>query len=164
MYKSRSTWSWTQACLGNSSSSLLASWSQWIQVSTCYSIVQSWSLKKAEGLQLKPCRCICALEVSTGRRAAAASHMISETRTGCKPDLDLSSRRCCILIRGYKLKTFCCTGKARSSGSGGCSSGHVPVTWSRTGCKPDLELSSRLYYLGAASIRRCALSATGLWS
>ena len=67
------------------------------------------------------------------------------SRTGCKADLELSSRRCCILIRGYKLKTFCGTGSCRPSAA------RAVV----------VELSSRLCCFGAASIRRCTLSATG---
>ena len=36
---------------------------------------------------------------------------------------------------------------------------NVQVIWSRTGCKPDLELSFRHYCLGAAAILQCPLLA-----
>ena len=57
-------------------------------------------------------------------------------------------------------------------GQPGARQRHVPVTWSRTGCQPDLELSSRRYSIlfGTAARRRCPVLATnwgglcGAWS
>ena len=76
--KASSTWT----CVGSSSSSLLACWSQSLQVSTCCHKFRSWSFKleKAKGVNLKPCSgpaAACA-RAATGRRSAAAraSHML----------------------------------------------------------------------------------------
>ena len=70
--------------------------------------------------------------------------------------------------RGYKFETL----PLHVHGQPGARQRHVPVTWSRTGCQPDLELSSRRYSIlfGTAARRRCPVLATnwgglcGAWS
>ena len=76
---------------------------------------------------------ICALEAGVQTRPQHVP--VIWPRTGCKPALELSSRRCCILSRGYKFKIL----QRHGPGArlpltpGGGRADQMQVIWSRTG-------------------------------
>ena len=71
--------------------------------------------------------------------------MTSDSVTGCKPDLELSSRRYCILSRCDKFKTLPLHGPGARPPWMRLQCQSYDLGLAVTGCKPDLELSSRRY-------------------
>ena len=84
------------------------------------------------------------------------SHVTWNLTWSCRPGVTV------FLVKVVFLKPCRGTSRCTSSQARGPShrTGHVPVIWSRTCSKPDLELSFRHYCFGAAAVRRCPYAPT----